>query len=594
MGISLQKEKSSMRYLLIVLVAFSGIGEAKRLETPAESEKLLRTPDAATTFAFIDRLDAASDRIAQHAFGSTPEGRTLKVVIAGEALPDREIVFVQAGIHGGEIEGKDAGLILLAEIAAGEKRALRWLDHATLVFVPILNLDGHERRSKFNRINQDGPVEMGWRATSQRLNLNRDYIKADAPEMRALLRLINQWNPDILIDSHTTNGADYQYDLTWSMDDDVTQHPRLRAWQAEALNGRVQKQLERQGHLIAPYIELNDGTDPMKGFTNFGAGPRYSTGYAVARGRVGLLLETHMLKPYPDRVDATYDVIAAILDDIATHPGALRAATRQVDADMVARAADPNASYPIRLVNAGVAEDYAFKGFEWTVTQSDVSGDNWIRYDPRKPKTFTVPFFREVKIAQAVAPPAAYLIPAQWTGVIERLRLHGVRLLRIDHDVRVSADVSRLSNPQYATASFEGRVAIATFAHARERREMPLRAGDWLVPMNQPLANIALHVLEPDAPDSALRWGDFNSIFEQREYADARLAEQLARDMMAKDAALKTAFETKLAAEPEFAKNPYARLNWFVQQSDWREWDLGLYPVLRLDIAAVKALQPGS
>ena len=581
-----------MRHLLFLALCAACGAEAKRLETPAESEKLLRTPDAAATFAFIDRLDATSDRISVQTFGTTPEGRALKVVIVGEAKPGREVVFVQAGIHAGEIEGKDAGLILLSEVAAKDKRVLRWLDHVTLVFVPIFNLDGHERRSMFNRINQNGPVEMGWRATSQRLNLNRDYIKSDAPEMRALLALINQWNPDLLIDSHTTNGADYQYDLTWSMDNDATQHPRLREWQNDVLVGRVQSRLEKQGHLIAPYIELNDPVDPTKGFTNFGAGPRYSTGYAVARGRVGLLLETHMLKTYPVRVRATYDVITAILDEIAAHPGQLRAATRQVDADTVARAADATATYPIQLANAGIVEDFAFKGFDWTITQSEISGDRWIRYDPSKPKTFTVPFYRQVKVAQSVSPPAAYVIPPQWTKVIERLQVHGIAMRRIERDVRVKTEVSLLANPQYATASFEGRVAISAFTHRREAREMPVRAGSWLVPMDQPLANVALHILEPDAPDSALRSGDFNIIFEQREYADARVAEQLARDLMAKDPKLKAEFEAKLAAEPDFAKNPYARLNWFYLRSNWGEWDLGLYPVLRLDAAAVKAIAP--
>ncbi len=581
-----------MRHLLFLALCAACGAEAKRLVTPAEAEKLLRTPDAAATFAFIDRLDATSDRISVQTFGTTPEGRALKVVIVGEAKPGREVVFVQAGIHAGEIEGKDAGLILLSEVAAKDKRVLRWLDHVTLVFVPIFNLDGHERRSMFNRINQNGPVEMGWRATSQRLNLNRDYIKADAPEMRALLALINQWNPDLLIDSHTTNGADYQYDLTWSMDNDATQHPRLRDWQNDVLVGRVQPRLEKQGHLIAPYIELNDPVDPTKGFTNFGAGPRYSTGYAVARGRVGLLLETHMLKSYPVRVRATYDVITAILDEIAAHPGQLRAATRQVDADTVARAADATATYPIQLANAGIAEDFAFKGFDWTITQSEISGDRWIRYDPSKPKTFTVPFYRQVKVAQSVSPPAAYVIPPQWTKVIERLQVHGIAMRRIERDVRVKTEVSLLANPQYATASFEGRVAISAFTHRREAREMPVRAGSWLVPMDQPLANVALHILEPDAPDSALRSGDFNIVFEQREYADARVAEQLARDLMAKDPKLKAEFEAKLAAEPDFAKNPYARLNWFYLRSNWGEWDLGLYPVLRLDAAAVKAIAP--
>lgn len=580
-----------MRLIPMLFLLAAACAHGKRLQTPAEADGLLRTPDAAATFAFIDRLDAISERIAVQRFGTTPEGRALKVVIVGEAKPDREVVFVQAGIHAGEIEGKDAGLILLAEVAANEKRALRWLDHVTLVFVPIFNLDGHERRSKFNRINQNGPVEMGWRGTSQRLNLNRDYIKADAPEMRALLALIHQWNPDLLIDSHTTNGADYQYDLTWFIEEWDNQHPAIRDWQHTALVGRVFPALGKQGHLLAPYLELNDGTDPRKGFSNFGSGPRFSTGYAAVRNRAGLLVETHMLKSYPVRVRATYDLLAAVLDEIAAHPGALRAAVKQADADTVARAGRVDASYPIQMANAGRAEDFVFKTYDWTVVDSSVSGAKWIRYDATKPKTIAVPFLRDLQVAQSVAVPAAYVVPGQWTTVLERLRAHGVALRRIERDAAIRADLSLLAKPKFAPSSFEGRVAIQAFEHRRDSREMPVRAGDWLVPLDQPLANVALHILEPDAPDSALRWGDFNLIFEAREYADARVAEQLARDLMAKDPKLKAEFETKLAAEPDFAKNPYARLNWFVQQSDWREWDLGLYPVLRVDAAAMKTLR---
>lgn len=581
-----------IRSVLVLPILFAGIAEAKRLETPAEAEQLLRTPDAAATYAFIDRLDAASDRIAVRPFGKTPQGRELVAVVAGAFRPGREVVFVQAGIHAGEIEGKDAGLMLLADIAAKDARALRWLDHATLVFVPIFNLDGHERRSRFNRINQNGPVEMGWRGTAQRINLNRDYIKADAPEMRALIGLIDEVDPDLLIDTHTTNGADYRYDLTWFLEEWDNQHPAIRDWQRKALIGRVFPALEKQGHLLAPYLELNDGTDPAKGFSNFGSGPRFSTGYAAVRNRAGLLVETHMLKSYPVRVRATYDLLAAVLDEIAAHPGALRAAAKRADAETVARAGRADAAYPIQMANAGKPEDFVFKGYDWTVVESEVSGAKWIRYDPTKSKTITVPFLRDLKTAQAVPVPAAFVVPQQWTAVLDRLRAHGVALRRVERDATTRADLSLLAKPKFAPSSFEGRVAIQTFEHRRESREMPVRAGDWLVPLDQPLANVALHILEPDAPDSALRWGDFNLIFEAREYADARVAEQLARDLMAKDPELKAAFEAKLAAEPEFAKNPYARLNWFVQRSDWREWDLGLYPVLRLDAVAVKSIAP--
>lgn len=581
-----------MRHLLLLALCAVHCVEAKRLETPAESMGLLRTPDAAETFAFIDRLDAASDSISVREFGTTAQGRTLKAVVAGAFKPGREVVLVQAGIHAGEIEGKDAGLMLLAMIAADERRTRAWLEHATLVFVPIFNLDGHERRSRFNRINQNGPVEMGWRGTAQRLNLNRDYVKAEAPEMRALIGLIESTQPDLLIDTHTTNGADYQYDLTWFLEEWDNQHPAIRDWQREAVIGRVFPALEQQGHLLAPYLEPIDGADLRKGFSNFGSGPRYSTGYAALRNRAGLLVETHMLKPYPVRVRATFDLLAAILDEIAAHPGQLRRAVNRAEADTIVRAGRSDLSYPIQMANAGRVTDFAFKGFDWTLSDSPISGAKWIRYDTHKPITITVPFLRDLKVSQSVAVPFAYVVPRQWSTLVERLRAHGVILRAIPRDAQVRAEVSWLGNPRFATTSFEGHVAIQSFDHRRAMRESPIRAGDWLVPMDQPLANIALHILEPDAPDSALRWGEFNIIFEQREYADMRIAEQLARDLLADNAQLKAAFEAKLAAEPEFAKNPYARLNWFVQQSDWREWDLGLYPVLRLDATAVKSVVP--
>jgi hypothetical protein len=275
--------------------------------TPAEASRFRTTPSYANTLTYLQRLQQAAPGVIHlQTFGTTPEGRPMVAVIAsGNGSFDpaaarkagKPVVLVQAGIHPGEIEGKDAGLILLRDIAITHNYP-HLLDHLVLVYIPVFSVDGHENSSPYNRINQNGPASMGFRAQSQYLNLNRDYIKADAPEMLAWLKLWQTWLPDFLIDVHTTDGADYQYDLTWYTEDPHKLDPAVSAWQHEAIVDHAIPAYEKRGHLASIYLEFKDGRDPRKGIENFGSGPRFSTGYAALQNRPALLIETHMLKSY--------------------------------------------------------------------------------------------------------------------------------------------------------------------------------------------------------------------------------------------------------------------------------------------------------
>ena len=317
--------------------------------TPAEASQFRTTPSYADTLAYLQRLQqAAPGMIRVETFGMTPQGRPMTVVIAsadGSFTPEaaraahKPVVLVQAGIHPGEIEGKDAGLMLLRDIAVTKKYP-HVLDHLVLVYIPVFSVDGHENSSPYNRINQNGPASMGFRGQSQYLNLNRDYIKADTPEMRAWLKLWQRWLPDFLIDVHTTDGADYQYDLTWYTEDPHKLDPAIDAWQRDALVRHALPAYEKRGHLASEYLEFRDGTDLTRGIANFGSGPRFSTGYAAMQNRPALLIETHMLKPYAVRVHAVYDLVELMLEQIDRHPTALLAATAKADADTIARAQD--------------------------------------------------------------------------------------------------------------------------------------------------------------------------------------------------------------------------------------------------------------
>lgn len=570
--------------------------------TPAEAAQFRTTPSYADTLTYLQRLQqAAPGMIHLETFGSTPEGRPMTVVIASAdgtfdpaaaRAAHKPVVLVQAGIHPGEIEGKDAGLMLLRDIAITKKYP-HVLDHLVLVYIPVFSVDGHENSSPYHRINQNGPASMGFRGQSQYLNLNRDYVKADAPEMRAWLKLWQTWLPDFLIDVHTTDGADYQYDLTWYTEDPHKLDPAVSHWQHDAIVKHALPAYEQRGHLASIYLEFKDGADPRKGIENFGSGPRFSTGYAALQNRPALLIETHMLKPYANRVHAVYDLVELMLEQINQHPAALLAATAKADADTVARAGDANATVPLTFKGDPQSTPYTLKGFAFTLTHSDISNSPWIHYDPSQPKTYTIPNWNGLLPDVSVTPPAAYVVPAQWTQIIDKLDAHGITYQRTSAPMTIHATGYQLDDPRWANKSFEGHVMLRDFKLQSVPREVSLPAGSVIVPLDQRAANVAINLLEPQAPDSLLQWGDLDAVFEAKEYGEARVLEKLAREMLAKDPALKASFEQKLHDDPAFAANSYARLHWFFLRSPWyADQHVGAYPVLRLDPAQLKAL-PG-
>ncbi|MFC5435661.1 M14 family metallopeptidase [Rhodanobacter umsongensis] len=568
--------------------------------TPAEAAHFRTTPSYADTMAYLQRLQRAAPGLIHLAtFGSTPEGRPMTVVIAsGDGTFDpgaaraagKPVVLVQAGIHPGEIEGKDAGLMLLRDIAVTGKYP-HLLDHLVLVYIPVFNVDGHENASPYHRINQNGPASMGFRAQSQYLNLNRDYVKADAPEMLAWLALWQHWLPDFLIDVHTTDGADYQYDLTWYTEDPHKLDPVIEAWQHHAIIDEAIPAYEKRGHLASIYLEFKDGRDPRKGIVNFGSGPRFSTGYAALQDRPALLIETHMLKPYANRVRATYDLVELMLEQIDRHPAALSTATARADADTVARANDPRARVPLTFEADPRSTPYRLKGYAFTLSRSDISSSPWIRYDPGEPRTYDIANWNGLRPALSITPPAAYAVPPQWTVIIARLDAHGIRYTRLDRAVATRAEAYQLDAPAWASKPFEGHLMLRSFSLHAASRELTLPAGTVIVPLDQRGANVAIELLEPQAPDSLLQWGYLGAIFEAKEYGEPRVVEKLARAMLAKDPALKAEFERKLRDDPAFAADPGARLQFFFERSPWYAAQrVGAYPVMRLDAAQLRRL----
>ncbi len=568
--------------------------------TPAEAAQFRTTPSYADMLAYLERLQRAAPSVIHLVtFGTTPEGRPMTVVIAsGDGTFDpvaarkagKPVVLVQAGIHPGEIEGKDAGLMLLRDIAITGKYP-HVLDHLVLVYIPVFSVDGHENSSPYHRINQNGPESMGFRGQSQYLNLNRDYIKADAPEMLAWLKLWQHWLPDFLIDVHTTDGADYQYDLTWYTEDPHKLDPAVSAWQHDAIVNRAIPAYEKRGHLASIYLEFKDGRDPRKGIENFGSGPRFSTGYAALQNRPALLIETHMLKPYENRVRATYDLVELMLEQINQHPAALLATTARADADTITRVHHAHSLVPLTFKPDPQPTKFELKGYAFTVSHSDISNSDWIQYDPSQPKNYTIDNWNGLLPDLSITPPAAYVVPAPWTAIIDKLDAHGIRYSRIDHPLTIHAEGYQLDDPTWANKPFEGHLMLRDFTLYVVPREMTLPAGSVIVPLDQRAANVAIELLEPQAPDSLLHWGYLNAMFEAKEYGEPRVMEKLAREMLAKNPALHAEFERRLRDDPAFAASSNARLQFFFERSPWyAAQHVGAYPVLRLDAGQLHRL----
>jgi len=560
------------------------------MQTPAEKSNYRQTPNYANTIAFAEQLADASPAIDYRGFGHSGQGRELPLLIASETQTftpeaarreNKAVVLIQACIHSGEPDGKDAGFALLRDIAIS-KTAAGILENVVFLFIPIYNTDGHERSTPYNRINQNGPESMGWRTTSTYQNLNRDYMKADTPETRAWLRLWNEWQPDLFIDCHVTDGADYRSVITYHHEHHEGVDHAVLEWERDVFGNKVVSATEAAGHQISWYLEFIDNRDLTLGTRDFNGSPRFSTGYVPLRNRPAILIETHMIKDYRSRVLATYDFLRAALSEVNNDPQRLRRVGREAD-ERTARAGttyEPERMYGITFELTDETTPFELRAFQYETDESEISGDLRVVYG-REPIDLTIPMYQTFRVTTAVSPPLHYIVPVQWTDVIEVIHAHGLQFRSLAETATVEVESYRFINVRWPSAPFEGRhMPQFDVERVDEAREFP--AGSIVVPLGQPLGKLALNLLEPQAPDSFVKWGFFNAIFEEKEYAENYVLEALAREMLAADPDLKREFEDALENDPDLAASPSERLRFFYKRSPYWDPQMNLYPVGRI------------
>lgn len=595
-----------MKKAILLLLIFTGhtlavVAQKPLPPTPYENSGYTDTPRYKETIDYCTLLDKQSDQVSFSTFGKSARGRDIPLLILdrdGFSTPEairragRIILLLQACIHPGESEGKDAGLLLLRNFVHpndGKENRIpdpELLNNVSVIFIPIFNIDGHERFGPYNRINQNGPRETGWRTTATNLNLNRDFLKADSPEMRAWLAMFNRWMPDFFMDIHTTDGADYQYVLTYLMEIFGNMDQGLTSWCTENFIPEMEAKMEAQGMPVFPYVTFRNWHDPRSGLRSEAAPPMLSQSYSSLRNRPGLLIETHMLKPYRQRVNATYEVALTTMEILAREKVKLGILIRQADL-FASSDAFRNELYPLALETSrqdSVMRE--FLGYEYEIIKSDLTGGDWFQYSSR-PAAYMLPYFAKSQPQNETQLPMAYIVPAEWTNVLEVIFAHGVDHTILKEETTIPVMRYRFKNPSWQQMPYEGRHRVIRLELEEFSETYSFPAGSVVVPVAQPAVRIIAHLLEPKGNGSLVQWGFFDAVFEQKEYGESYVVERMARLMIRDDPALLNEFEEKKRTDTLFAKNHWEMINWFYKKSKFADNRHMVYPIGRIFDEAV-------
>lgn len=574
----------------LILVCFVLKGEAQ--QTYYELSGYKKTPKYEQTMEYARMLADKSPQISYTSIGKSPQGRDiLMLILDKDGLSDvqairaknRAVILVEACIHAGEPDGKDAGLMFLRDVALQNKYP-GILDNVSLLFIPVFNVDGHEDFGPFNRINQNGPQEMGTRATAQRLNLNRDFVKADAPEMRAWLKMFHAWMPEVFVDVHVTNGADFQYVVTYGLDECGYCEKPVLDWSKNVFEKQLAQNMKSEGFPIFPYFAFKKSNDPSQGIIVDNFTPQYSNGYVCSLNRIGLLLENHIYKPYKQRVDATYKIIRNTMEIVGANRIALQKAIAEADAYTCSAQFRKDT---LALSYKTVYKDSAavdFLAWQRKTVKSDLSGGEWTIHDYNSPITVPSYIYTSYEKDAHVVLPEAYIISAECRNVIEMLDVHNIKYQVLPQEQSFEVETYRFIGSEWSKTPYEGRNTVKA-EYRTDIENIIYPKGSVIVRADQPGIKIVAHMLEPVSPTSLLYWGFFNGFvrYSSEFWVSLPYMEVKGREMLAKDPVLKQRFTDKKQNDPLFASNPNAILQFFMDELRKNvEPKAGLYPVGRI------------
>ena len=580
-------------YILLITFGVMGIHNMYGQKPLKSSMNNLQTgfeKDNNTTATYDEAIDYYT-RLANHystiqtsAFGMTDSGYPLhEVIITNDGVfgPDeirsngKSILFVNNAIHPGEPCGVDASMMLARDLTI-DPSMKGLLEKVAIVIVPIYNIGGSLNRGSHSRANQNGPEAYGFRGNAQNLDLNRDFIKGDTENSRSFNKLFSKWNPDVLIDNHTSNGADYQYVMTLIPTQKDKMEPALSTYLEKDLLPDLFAKMKSGKYEMTPYVYAqNTPDDGIAGFLDY---PRYSSGYANLHNCISFMPETHMLKPFKDRVWSTYDFMMSMLRHLEEKSDQLLEARKRAIENTKAKS-----SFELNWeMDSDQVDKIIFKGYEAKYKPSDVSGIDRLYYDRNSPYEKEIPFYNTYKPTLSIDKPIAYIVPVAYKQIIDRMQANGIEVFRLAKDEIKEVEIYKIGNFETTDNPYEGHYLHSKLEVEKSVENIQYHKGDYLIYVNQATNNYIVNTLEPQAPDSWFSWNFFDGILMQKEYFSPYVFEDLAANFLKENPDVRQELEDKKSIDPKFAENAYAQLNFVYERSSYYEPTYRRYPVGRV------------
>jgi len=568
-----------MKYFFLFLSALCFAQNKTELKTPFEKGNGNQSTTYQECIAYYTTLDTAFETIKMQEMGLTDSGEPLHIITFSENKSfdyqqNKAVILVNNGIHPGEPDGIDASMLLLRDLATAKIKVPK---NTIIVVIPIYNIGGSLNRNSFSRANQNGPEAYGFRGNARNFDLNRDFIKSDSKNSRSFQEIFHLVNPDMFIDNHVSNGADYQYTFTCITTQQQRLGGKLGTFYKEEMHPSIMQDLKKKKIESVPYVNIH-GDKPDDGFAQFMDSPRYATGYTTLFNALGSVPETHMLKPYKDRVHVTYEYMVSTLN--------------YVDANYI-KIIDLKAK---NLENYKIGQQYAlqweidsskvsyidFKGYKGDYKPSAVSGKERLYYDRKQPFRKQIPFYSTYKATKEVIIPSFYVVPKSQWQIIDLLKLNTIEMQPLTKDTEIEVESYKIASYETSKSPYEGHYGHYNTIISKSTEKITFKKGDFQIKTQQKGVKFLLETLEPEAVDSYFNWNFFDAILQQKEYFSAYVFEDLATEILAKNTKLKEEFETKKQQDKEFSENGAAQLDWVYKHSIYYEKAHLQYPIYRI------------
>lgn len=575
---------SIQKTLLIFLMLNTVVWNSNAQLTPFEKSHGTATATYQQIVEWYRLMDQQSNLVQVKEVGSTDAGYPLQLVLISQdgnfqpaqwRAQHKIVLMINNGIHPGEPDGIDASMMFVRDVIRGK---ILLPKQVVIACIPVYNIGGCLNRNNYTRVNQNGPVAYGFRGNSQNLDLNRDFTKCDSKEAKTFASVFHWLSPDVFIDNHVSDGADYQHTMTLITTQYQKLGKELGSWVKETFEPAIYRRMKSKNWDMIPYVDF-ESTDIQKGMTMFYDPPRYSSGYAALFNTLSFVPETHMLKPFDQRVQATYDLLLSILEETDKQATTIR----QKRAAAI-EATKQQTRYPLRwAVNPAAFDSIVFKGYEKDSSLSKATGLPKMYFNHAKPFTTTIPYFNQYQPQEIVEKPKAYVIPQGWGEVIERLQLNQIKMERLQRDSAFMVTTYRIESYKSLPSAYEKHHKNMNVVVSKSNEQRSFIKGDYLVYLNQPGNRYIVEMLEPSGDDGFFAWNFFDGILQQKEgYSDYRW-EDLAADLLKKDTLLSAKLAQKKASDPSFAQNAHAILDFIYKNSTYYEKSHMTYPISRIE-----------